>query len=714
MSGLLGWHTARLTLQGWLREFRGSAGQQVTRAMEQNVHVYRGVSVIAQTIAGLPLVLRRGGEGDPLEGGPAHALLNQPDEGMTWADLAEEIAGHLVVSGAAFLLDPRLIGEQALGDARRRLVCVGQDQMIPEYAAGSHRELLWWWFEDGVRRLRIVPEAAPYLRLFNPYEPWLGLSPLRAAALGIQQDYKAAHFNVAALDNGGQPGGIYLFDQLTEEQQREFQKRIEQRHSSPGNANRPLVTAGLRDYKTSAFNMVDLALLDSRRLSREEILEALGVPPVLANVFDAAHYNVADAAQEIFLLNTIVPLVGKIVGLLNVLILPQVEAGVEAELDLSTHHVMQRIEWRKLEQLERGLRSGVPYNELVRDLGLPYTEQKWGDTALLAAGLQTADDVIAGVGVAPELPFSGGVRGSDDAGEEAASDETPERDEADLAVAMHAAVAQELREDERLVRAAIPEIRGRFRAYFARQERDVARRLRKEVRGQPSEIRTAGLHVAAKEERAEEIARRIVMNVISDQSALRGMVAAYFPRHLEASLRAALQAQGLPAEQVERLVASAMRGRLVQRLLAIKEIRVAQIEQTTRRRLQATLVKGLRAGETVGELAGRVHEVLGGAMSRALLIARTEAGQAVSSGRFVAAQAAGATHKGWLHGANPRGSHLQAQQDYHPRSHPIPIDEAFRVGTDRLMFPRDPSGSPGEIINCNCVMVTRTQRRRPA
>ena len=34
------------------------------------------------------------------------------------------------------------------------------------------------------------------------------------------------------------------------------------------------------------------------------------------------------------------------------------------------------------------------------------------------------------------------------------------------------------------------------------------------------------------------------------------------------------------------------------------------------------------------------------------------------------------------------------------------MDEYFKVGADRLMYPRDPGGSAGEIINCNCVMVT--------
>jgi hypothetical protein len=131
------------------------------------------------------------------------------------------------------------------------------------------------------------------------------------------------------------------------------------------------------------------------------------------------------------------------------------------------------------------------------------------------------------------------------------------------------------------------------------------------------------------------------------------------------------------------------------------------IERVTRRRLQRTLAEGLRESETVTQLSDRVHRVLGGNRLRANRIARTEAGQAVSTARFLSASAAGASGKGWRHGPNPRPSHVAAQVRYDPsRGKPIPLDQAFQVGRDNLMYPRDPAGSAGEIINCNCVMIS--------
>ena len=38
----------------------------------------------------------------------------------------------------------------------------------------------------------------------------------------------------------------------------------------------------------------------------------------------------------------------------------------------------------------------------------------------------------------------------------------------------------------------------------------------------------------------------------------------------------------------------------------------------------------------------------------------------------------------------------------------IPLDQKFVVGGERLKYPGDPSGSPGETINCRCSVIYTT------
>lgn len=703
----------------WALLVAGGSEGQVARPMAQVAHVYRAAMVIATTVASFPPLLRRRGPGgtptgDPLGDGPAWELINAPYPGMTWTDLAEEIAGHLVTSGAAFVLDADLLDDplgrlERLGPPRR-LVAVGQSQMKPRYREGSD-ELAYWefWPRRGSGRVPVAEEWAWYVRLFNPDDDYLGLSPIEAATLGIRQDYRAAVFNTAALENGGQPGGLYVFaEDPGEERRREFRRMIEEHHGGPERANRPGILWGAVDYKQTAFSMVDLALIESRKLSREEIFEAMGVPPVLGCVFDAAHYNIADAAQEIFLENTIKPLVAKIVALFNGLILPRVQPGVMLELDIESHPIAQKAERAKYQSLGVLLASGVPYNEAVRALRLPFGDQPWGDTSLLSATYTTATDVLAGYGgPAEELPPS-------EEREEPEARRPPTRpaplSRAELlALGEGAAAAQ--RRDQRMIAAAIPRIRARFRAHFVRQEREIVRRLRRELKPSAGAAQRAELNEAE----AERIARRVMLDLAGEQARLRRMVTGYFPDTTRRALAAELGRLGVPEAQIDGLVEKLLKGRWFQRVLRRKANRIVGIERVTRRRVQATLIQGLRAGETVSELAARVHRALGGNRARALTIARTEAGQAVSTGQFMAARAAGATGKGWLTGANPRATHLQAGRRYAPRGGAIPMEAYFAVGADRLLYPRDPNGSPGEIINCNCTLVSvRLKKERTA
>ena len=155
------------------------------------------------------------------------------------------------------------------------------------------------------------------------------------------------------------------------------------------------------------------------------------------------------------------------------------------------------------------------------------------------------------------------------------------------------------------------------------------------------------------------------------------------------------------------MVNKAMRGRLLRSVLRHKIPQIVNVEQAVRTRVSRELLRGFGKGETVQQLTDRIHATIGEQRTRAwaLRIARTEAGQAVSTSRYLAAAAAGVSGKVWVHGRNPRPSHTAAQQRYGSTAKAIPMNEAFVVGSDRLMFPRDPRGSAGEIINCNCTLI---------
>jgi len=129
---------------------------------------------------------------------------------------------------------------------------------------------------------------------------------------------------------------------------------------------------------------------------------------------------------------------------------------------------------------------------------------------------------------------------------------------------------------------------------------------------------------------------------------------------------------------------------------------VKGINQTTRRRLQDTLIEGVKNGESIPKLMDRVSSVFTEAKTwRAEAIARTETVRASNFGGYEGMKQVGIEMKEWLatRDERVRDSHLETDGQI------VPIDEPFILGSGaEAMYPGD-SGEPEEDINCRCTVA---------
>ncbi len=143
--------------------------------------------------------------------------------------------------------------------------------------------------------------------------------------------------------------------------------------------------------------------------------------------------------------------------------------------------------------------------------------------------------------------------------------------------------------------------------------------------------------------------------------------------------------------------------------------RIQGVTETTRRQIINAVSAGYREGSTLPEIASSIREVIPTiARFRANTIARTETHGAANYGSVEAAKETGLPlRKEWLAAKDDRTRNIESadpDQFGHAQAdgQKVGMDEPFLIpmlggGVEPLMFPGDPSGSPGNTISCRCV-----------
>ncbi len=140
--------------------------------------------------------------------------------------------------------------------------------------------------------------------------------------------------------------------------------------------------------------------------------------------------------------------------------------------------------------------------------------------------------------------------------------------------------------------------------------------------------------------------------------------------------------------------------------------------------MRADVGKSIRRSMLIGEspfdAARKIDKIIGtkghGYMNRADVIARTEIGRAFSTARQakdeIISERVAELKKRWrtaqdeLVRPSPRYPWQTGRWNHREAHNQIrKVDEAFIVSGEELMYPRDPAGSPENVINCRCTSV---------
>lgn len=151
---------------------------------------------------------------------------------------------------------------------------------------------------------------------------------------------------------------------------------------------------------------------------------------------------------------------------------------------------------------------------------------------------------------------------------------------------------------------------------------------------------------------------------------------------------------------------------------------ITQVSQQFRDRTRRTVQLGLLGGKSIRQMLkeieadlrtqpDRVHGVRGTLANQAETILRTELLRASAIGQELRSQELSeqvpGLRKAWRTAGDHRvrDSHRVAGQRYAPGGDPgpIPHDQPFVVGGEKLRYPKDPRGSARSVVRCRCVRL---------
>lgn len=269
------------------RDYEGFARE----GYQQNIIVYRCISLIAGNAAAAPWIVKR--KGKEVDEHEALTLLQRPNPTMGRAQLIESLVSYKLLTGNRYI--------ERVGPSDREVrelwpLRPDRVKIIPsrtgvvagiEYTASGEPVKIW---NDAGQPPRVL-----HSKYFNPLNDWYGQAPLEAAAMATDSHNDATKFNKALLQNNARPSGLLQqrdprAEPLNDNDYNRLKSELESVFSRE-KAGRPGIIEGGFEWVQMMLSQMDIDWAKGKELSAREIALAYNVPEQLVGVPGQQTYN---------------------------------------------------------------------------------------------------------------------------------------------------------------------------------------------------------------------------------------------------------------------------------------------------------------------------------------------------------------------------------------------------------------------------------------
>lgn len=632
-----------------------------------DLYVNKALEKRGQKVGEIEFIIEKNGE--EIDNHPLLSILNKPNEYFDGPDfwkvwqIIKDIHGEAYIwveaserkvfekKGAAglHLLDPKAI--RPVKD---------RDGILTNYEYNTGGKAVLYPQEEIIRSFRPDPGRVSSLG---------AISLLEAGKNNIHTNIQLAQHQANIIKNGGKVEGVFKFKTdggLTKDQLREIKEKYKTEYSEAKKAGMPLFLGGDSEYIRMGLTPAELAYLESKKVTLEDICILTEVPKAVLASVDDIKYSNAETVYKIFLSETVEPLAKSLCRALSNRFFKNQEGMRVGYRDFVPE---SREEKRKdLETADKI--NALTINEKRNELG--YDPVPDGDKILIPFSLVE-------LGKKPEEKKEEEKRD-----EEKKDEEEKEEEKADPT------------EEKKGIEYNHPlkdfDIRRKYFDWkikkLDKRENEAQKMLENYFDGQ----------VARLNEKIKSIKNFKKKDLIDERFDIQkeAEIAAneLLPLAEKFLIESGQESLDFINYPHKFLLSTEIQGWLQEKAKVFGRT----INETTFERLKQEFAESLAANESRAELVGRIKDTYGGIKtSRAAMIARTEVLGITQKGSFEAYKQAMIPIKIWSAIIDPRTRGTHAMIDGEER----PIGVPFSNG---LQFPGDPSGPAREICNCRCII----------
>jgi len=234
------------------------------------------------------------------------------------------------------------------------------------------RFLGWVYKHPNGEEIFFFPDQLIRIRLFNPYDWLLGLSPYSSIKLSTLADAKAGELASKYLENSANIGGLLTTEsKLNNKQAQDLKAMWQSQYEGFSKAGKTaLLHSGLKFEQTSR-SLVDLQFKDQKTMNREEIMSAYGCSNTILGLTQTVNRATAQVEKELFWEDTLIPLAQKFWLSINEQWIRFVgKKDLVGVFDTSGVHALKRNQTQKIKDASILIDQGVPPEEAYKTVDL--------------------------------------------------------------------------------------------------------------------------------------------------------------------------------------------------------------------------------------------------------------------------------------------------------------------------------------------------------